>query len=378
MFKNKVARKLKEIWYGLFGAMKITEEEVFKPANIEINPATSITQEVHDKRVSTALLAGKETQEVKELRYRTYVVDREAEEYEVFSPTLAMRKEELEKQDSKFVYYDDSDGLEVITIQNNFPLVETVEETLNQVGQRGKKTEYWIKIEREFGFIPRYRIEEYTKKLVVKEKTKDKTAILEFYVSKYPNKEDLKSKGFVKEIEKIKDEGIRSDIIDINVISFETNQAYKLPNMLYFSFKKKEFVGITEYDGHYVIKFLVDILVNGQDRVKQYYNREMDEKYRKKLPKEVIHTLLCDEIDESIKYTCEECGKTVIYNPRKIAEVTPTKEDEENTDPNGLTEFMDLQIAENTFGKKLCKNCLEKYINELENTIGYEQKGNKA
>ena len=353
--------------------MKITEEEVFKPANIEINPATSITQEVHDKRVSTALLAGKETQEVKELRYRTYVVDREAEEYEVFSPTLAMRKEELEKQDSKFVYYDDSDGLEVITIQNNFPLVETVEETLNQVGQRGKKTEYWIKIEREFGFIPRYRIEEYTKKLVVKEKTKDKTAILEFYVSKYPNKEDLKSKGFVKEIEKIKDEGIRSDIIDINVISFETNQAYKLPNMLYFSFKKKEFVGITEYDGHYVIKFLVDILVNGQDRVKQYYNKEMDEKYRNKAKRNVVHNLIVDA--ENKIYVCEECGKEVKYCPQDMDNLEPS---DETLFEGSFIEFFDYQISESTFGKRLCKNCMEKYIKELENTIGYEQESDKT
>ncbi len=375
---KKIRRKLKELWNSLFGAMKITEEEILKSPNIELNPSMTINQEVHDKRVSTALLAGKETKEVKELRYRTYIIDREAKEYEVFSPTLAMRKEELEKQDSKFVYYDDSDGLNVVTIQNNFPIIETVEEGLKQVGERGKRTEYWINIEREFGFIPRYRIEEYTKKLVIKEKTAGKTVVLDFYVSKYPNQEDLKSKGFVKEIEKIKNDNIRSDILDINIISFETNQAYKLKDMLYFSFKKKQFIGITEYDGHYVIKFLADILVNGQDRVNEFYNKEMAEKYKNKQRKEVIHDLIDDKVDGTTDYKCEECGRTIEYNPQKIVDINPNKYDEENTDPNGLTEFMDLQIAENTFGKKLCKNCLTKYINELEKTIGNEQESDKA
>lgn len=364
-------RKIKEFWYSLFGAMKVTEEEVFKPAGVGINPATSINQEVHDKRVSTALLAGKETKEVRELRYRTYLVDREAKEYDVFSPTLAIRKEELEKQDSKFVYYDDSDGLEVITIQNNFPIVETVEEGLKQVGERGKRNEYWIKIEREFGFMPRYRIEEYTKKLVVKEKIPGKTVVLDFYVSKYPNTEDLKSKGFVKEIEKIKNESLRSDILDINLISFETNQAYKLKNMIYFVFKKKEFKGITEYDGHYVIKFVADIIVNGQDKVNNYYDKEMDEKYKNNQAKEVVHDLLPNVTE----FVCEECGKVVIYDSKKIAEVAPTKYDEEHTDPNGLTEFMDLQITNYNFGKKLCKDCLQKYLNEMEKQMENEQKG---
>ncbi len=361
--------KLKDLWYGLFGAMKITEEEVLKSPGIDVSPNVSINQEVHDKRVSTALLAGKETQEVKELRYRTYKVDREAKNFEVFSPTLAIKKNELEKQDSKFVYYDDSDGLEVITIQNNFPLVETVEQGIEQIGKRGKRTDYWIKIERQFGFMPRYRIEEYTKRLVVKEKTKGQTAFIEFYVSKYPNQLDLKSKGFVKEVEKIKDEHLRSDIIDINLVSFMTNHAYKVVDMLYYVFKAKEFKGVTEYDGHYVLKFLADIVVNGQDRTEEFYNDEMARKYEEKAPKKVIHNLTPDAEDKV--YVCEECGKKVIYSPKAIDEMDASEE--VNLDEiSENTAYFDYQISQSTFGKTLCKDCLQKYLNELKIMEKYE------
>lgn len=369
---SRIKKKIKELWYGLFGAMKITEEETLKAPGVNVSAGVTINQEVHDKRVSTALLAGKETQEVKELRYRTYAVDREAQTYEVFSPTLAMKKDELEKQDTKFIYYDDSDGLDVITIQNNFPLVETVEESLERVGSRGKKTEYWIKIEREFGFMPRYRLEEYTKRIVVKEKTKGKTAIIEFYVSKYPHEMDLKSKGFVKEIEKVMNDNVRSDVLDINIVSFTTNHAYKVVDMLLYTFKVKELRGITEYDGHYVIKYLADIVVNGQDRTDQFYNEEMANKYKNKEKKIVVHNLTPDTEDKI--YVCEECGKEVKYCPKDIDNLDPSDEINEGN----VTEFFDLQISESTFGKKLCKNCLEKHLNELEKLNKDEQKSHTS
>ena len=34
-------------------------------------------------------------------------------------------------------------------------------------------------------------------------------------------------------------------------------------------------------------------------------------------------------------------------------------------DDNGVMSYMDLQIAEQTFGKKLCKDCLKKYLNNM-------------
>ena len=356
---KKLTRWVKSTWYGLFGALKVTEEEVFKPEGVNINSTTTINQEVHDKRVSTALLAGKETQEVKELRYRTYAVDRKSREFEYISPMLTVKRE---KQDTKFIHYDKTDGLPLITIQNNFPIVESVEQGLEQVGKRGKQTEYWISISRKFGFLPRYRLEEYTKRLVVKEKTEGKTAVIEFYVTKYPNDKDLKSKGFVKEIEYVKEKSIRSDVLDIDSVTFITNHAYNKPDLLMYTFKVKNFKNVYEYDGHYVICYLADIIVNGRDMTDDYYNSEMAEKYRNKERKEVVHDLMAGDVETV--YTCEDCGKEFVFNPKKIDE----KEASDTVDDNGedVTKYIDLQIAESTFGKRLCPDCLKKYLEEVE------------
>jgi hypothetical protein len=39
--------------------------------------------------------------------------------------------------------------------------------------------------------------------------------------------------------------------------------------------------------------------------------------------------------------------------------------DDDISDDNGVMSYMDLQISEQTFGKKLCSDCLKKYLNNM-------------
>ena len=78
--------------------MKSTEDIVFHQSGLDGDSGTSIIKQVQDKRVSEALLKGEITQEVQELRYRTYKVDKESKTYEYYSPTLALKND---KQNNK-------------------------------------------------------------------------------------------------------------------------------------------------------------------------------------------------------------------------------------------------------------------------------------
>ena len=348
-------------FYGLFYGMKATEDSVFHQSGLSIGEGTSIIKEVEDKRVSKALLKGEITQEVEELRYRTYKVDKESKTFEYFAPTLAMKRD---KQDTKFLKYDDSDGLELITAQPNDFLVETVGETLEQVGGRGKRTQYRIKIKRNF--VPRYKIEEYVTRLDVK-KLDETHVILDMYVSIYPNDKDFKSKGFLSEIKKIRDEKIKSDILDYEEVSFVTSHAYKMDDMVKFVFKNIRFREIVEFDGHYIVRFKASVQEDVIDLTKIYYSKTMDEKYKNKEKKEVILNF-SDYIVSNV-YKCEECGKEVVLDNELIdrlnayegRDITQEKIDDENPQ---VLEFMDMQISEQTFGKRLCSECLKKYLKE--------------
>ena len=66
--------KIKLFFYSLLYGMKNTEDAVFHQTGISNENGSSIIKEVEDKRVSKALLKGEITQEVEELRYRTYKV----------------------------------------------------------------------------------------------------------------------------------------------------------------------------------------------------------------------------------------------------------------------------------------------------------------
>lgn len=351
--------KIKLFFYSLFYGMKNTEDAVFHQTGISNENGSSIIKEVEDKRVSKALLKGEITQEVEELRYRTYKVDKESKTFEYYTPTLALKKD---AQDTKFLKYDDSDGLELITVQPNDCIVETVGDGFEQVGGRGKRTEYRIKIKRNF--IPRYRIEEYITRLDVK-KLDEKHVILDMYVSKYPNETDFKSKGFIREVEKIRNERIKSDILDYEEIYFYTHHAYKMNDMVKFVFKNIWFKEITEFDGHYIVRFKASLQQDVIDFCKIYYSKTMDEKYKNKEKKDVILNF-SDYLSSEI-YTCEECGKTVKLDKEMIDNLEAysgrdiTSEEIKDENPQVL-EFMDMQISEQTFGKRLCSDCLKKYL----------------
>ena len=178
---KKLYNRLEAYWIGLFYGMKQTNDEIFTQVGLDNTAGTQIQQEVSENRVSKDLLKGEVTQQVEELRYRTYKVDRESKKFEYFSLVKAIR---FDKQDSKFVKYDDSDGYELVTIQPNHAIPKTVYDgtkdidfetvTLEDeqgnvkidVGDFNVESEYNIKIERDF--MPRFKLENYTTRLVVK------------------------------------------------------------------------------------------------------------------------------------------------------------------------------------------------------------------
>lgn len=375
---NKILKKISLFFKTLFFSMKSTEDAVLYK-NDEALPGNAVIKEVESQRVSKALLKGEVTQQVEELRYRTYLIDRESKEYKYIAPTLALREN---KDDSKFVSYENSDNLEIVTVQPNDMLIENLidgfkdieveDESADNInlGDFKKGKNYHIKLYRDY--ISRFKLEEYTKRLVVR-KFDDSHYMLDFYVSKYPNPEDIKSKGFVREIEKIRDEKIKSDILDIKKVYFITNHAYKKVDMLEYEFNNLIFESIGEFDGHYIVRFKANVVKDGLDLTKQYYSKSMDEKYKNKVEKEVLIDVTGSPAPEV--FVCEKCGKEIVYDPAIIdmANASQAREIDNVRVDEGfeeLTEYFDVQLSQQTFGKTLCKKCLKEFLeNKSQNLI---------
>ena len=369
---NKVWFNIKLFLMNFTYATKNTETQLFTQGGVDsvsggVVIGQDATQGTH--ALSKALLKGELTEDAKQLVYRTYKVDREAKKYKYFAPTLALKKKE--GKDNKFVSYDKSDGLEVITIQYNYALSEDVLDAIKQIenGGRGNRTKYKFEIKRNF--VPRFRIEEFIKKVVVK-RLDETHAILDFYFSKYPERffkssEDktFRSKAFIHEIENIRDNGVKSDILEMEQMRFITSHAYKQEDLIEFVFRNLWFKEVAEFDGDYILRFKASIEHDGYDLTDAYYNKTMDEKYKNKEKKELVLDVSGEAPVET--YVCADCGKVVTFDTKKIGEKTITEAREIDADPNeddewDVTSYMDMQIVEQTIGKKLCKKCLKKYL----------------
>ena len=373
---NKVLNSIKNFWVALIYGMKNTEDIVFTQSGISNDAnGSTINQTIKERSVAKSLLKGEVTQDVEELRYRNYLVDRESKQYEYYTPTLAIKRD---VNDSKFVTYLNDDNLELITIQINTPIDNGInsikvdkEGTFKSYELMPSKHSYDIKLTRG-EFVPRYYLEEYTKRLAVRKLDDTDKVILDFYVSKYPNDKDFKSKGFVREIEKIRDEKLRSDVIDLQKVGFVTSHAYKMDDLLEFEFDNIIFKQINEFDGDYVISFKARVIKNGIDLTVKYYNKAMADKYTNKVKKELVLDLSASESNKV--YKCENCGKEIIYDSQEIDympifEPKDILDDEVINDDNfHPTEFLDAQICEQTFGKVLCHDCLSKML-KIDNTI---------
>ena len=369
---------------GLVAGMRKTESDMFTAAGISTEVGSEINQQVRDNRISKKLLRGEITQEVKELVWRTYKVDRESHEYEYFSPTLAKKKGK-KVMDEKAVKYENSENMALITIQGNNKVGEKLnisayasyDEKGNQEDKETYKkedsvdvgeVEYTVHITRQY--TARYRIEEFIRRVVVKQdgvvEEGDKKVRLDLYVSKYPNSSAYKSKGFVREVERIMQSGKPSDVYEFETLSFVTNKAAKFYDGVKFVFGDFQYVGTVEYDGCYIIKFDAQILTE-EDLIEKYRCEELDEKYERKAPKET--TIQADiYADSNIQtYRCAECGKEVTYDlskidgmaPKEARLITDEKEDSDNT------EYYDLQMSKEVTGRMLCKDCMAKHMTDV-------------
>lgn len=249
-----------------------------KGNNIPVDVSVHETIEQHS--IWEALLKGEITQEVKELRHQTYYVDKESKKYQYLANGEIIKKNVLHEN---HVDIDESDNLPIQLIQDNKLITENVYDSLNDIENNNSfKKEYTIEIKRSF--IPRFKLEEYTTKLVVK-KAGDNKVQLDFYSSIYPEQFKRHHNAYISEMKKIVNGYRQSDIVDIDSVKFITYKAFGSDDSLLYEYNNVKFKSIDIYDGNFVIKFNANIVSDGIDLISKYKDDVMSEKYKNKAQK---------------------------------------------------------------------------------------------
>lgn len=277
---EKIYNKIRSFFFYIFWGLKSADKIAFGTKEDSSNAGTVLEQQNEQNSVYKDLLKGEVTQEVKELRHEMYFSERKSHKYKYIGNGVVTKKNEIFDYPGKI---DKTDGFPLQILQPNIEDTGTLSENLSEVDYRIKnKKEFTIDIERDF--IPRFRLEEFTNKLVVK-RINENAVMLDFYTPIYKSQFNTIHKLFLKELEKIYMGDVRSDVIDFKQVEFISFRAFGTDDLKKYTYNNIEFDNILIFDGHYVIKFTADIVNDGEDLINEFYCKEEEEKSRMHAPR---------------------------------------------------------------------------------------------
>jgi hypothetical protein len=285
-FLHNVGLYLKLFWHSLFVGMRNADLMMTTNQKNADGSGYETPDNAGGGGVFKDILEEKVTQEVEELRYTSYKVANESKKYRYVGNGKAIKKTESQLSE-KHGIIEESDNLPVIVIQDNSVICEDVLTTLKEVDSKENKKvfhDHNIKIKRDL--FPRFLIENYVKKVVVKQA--EGNYVLDLYCSKYPSQfNEKKDRAFLTELLKIKEGKVRnSDILDFTEISFITSNAWGVDDWNRFSFIDFELYGIIEFDGNYLIRFGCQSNIFMENLLDKVYSETAEKKYQNKESRE--------------------------------------------------------------------------------------------
>jgi hypothetical protein len=124
-------------------------------------------------------------------------------------------------------------------------------------------------------------IENFTKKLNVRHINNDEK-LLEFYVSKYPDKEIKTTSLFINQIKKAIENPISVNFLNIDKVNFVTYKCLGVVDFLHFEYDNLLFDKIIEFNGYYIIKYKAKLVINGEPILQKYKSEELELRYKNK------------------------------------------------------------------------------------------------
>jgi hypothetical protein len=185
--------------------------------------------------------------------------------------TDMLGNEHMSILDSVLENYDENGNL----VSVGHAIIGSNELSITEKGDRP------IKIEREE--YSNFLLENFTKKLNVRKMKKDKR-LLEFYVSVYPDEYNKNSSLFLNSIKKVVN-GKKETFLKFEGVEFITYKTIGSDDFLLYRYENIEFDKIVEFNGFYVIKFKGKVVIDGKDILEEHKVAELDKKYEQKASK---------------------------------------------------------------------------------------------
>lgn len=270
--------------YYLFSGIKRGNDVIMGDTNSNDSLGGGVEAKDEEKSVYKDLLRGELTKEVLELRHETYYAERESKHYSYIGNGVARKKNKTFSYSGK---YENSDGLDVQLVQFNKEYSENLSNSIED-------TSLDSKLNRKFSFtlyrkfIPRFRLEKYTNKFIVKRPNDNSNkVIIDFYVSTYVSQFDRRQRIFYNELNNIYEGNVRSEILEFEEMNFVSDEnTFGCESMVYYKYNNFNFITIKKFDGNYVLRFSCDVIVDGDDKIVEFFDADADRKFKNKEARE--------------------------------------------------------------------------------------------
>ena len=305
-----------KLFYGLGFGMKNAESEMLLSKNSS-NSESSYVQQIKEQNVGKDLLKGEVTQEVEDLRYSTYKVYKESNNYEYLGNGVAIKKEKIDFNINNFSF-----------VQRNKIFCKSVYESFDDT-KDGDADKFTLIIGYETS--PRFKLERFAECLTVC--GTNGNVDITFRFNKAYDLSSPITKMFYNELMKLEDSERGNEIYSNNIsnLCFTTYKAQGEDDFIMYVFNNLRPKNYELLDQYVNITFTTNDFTR-QDLTEKFFSKNQQDKYEMKISKEKNISFLVPES----KYKCSECGEE-------------------------MNQF-DYEITSYDFGRGLCLKCLEKYL----------------
>lgn len=286
-FFKELNFKIRVFWLSLFRGMKSADLKMMGTVKGGDISDSGIEESIEQNHVFNDMLNENITQEVQEMVDSNYRVFRHANNFQYIGNGNVVKKKKNMIVDNHKIF--NPEDYPVVLIQDNKMVVKGVLEATNtryenegDVASDDIDDRYTIKIEREV--FPRFLIEKYIKKIVVREA--EQNVKVDLYCSSYPRQFRPTDALFINELMNIFGKKNRIlDTVEIETIEFITDKAYNVDDILFFKFGNMKFEEINMYEKDFVLTYSALPICNAIDLTEKYKTESLDEKYRTNAPK---------------------------------------------------------------------------------------------
>jgi len=305
---KKMKTNLNLLWDSLFHGMEGGAEVLEGKASGSDYGSEVIRQKEVDS-VMNDLLRGEKTQRVKETVDELYRTLNASENLSVNviggnendGYVLKVRKKTAADYGLKINVFN-PENLPIRLIQDNkhYDLhnLQYVEDITKIV--EGEDSVSIFNIERN-GFMPRFKLERYINKIVIRNKDKN-SVFIDMYTTEYASQFGKVDALFIKQIYDIKEKNNKkSDITTIDKLSFITDKSYGENSLYHFSYDNIIFQYINVFDGNFVLTFTANIVDDGTFIGKKYETKELSEKLKKHQKRDNVKGIDAETLMRHIK-----------------------------------------------------------------------------